>query len=200
MAQITEWRGIENLVYAEVTKDDADAYETGEVKKLAGIATISKTTNNSTETHFYDNTPAVNIVSVGADEVTLTISALDLEVLAAITGQKYDADLGAIIEGERVSKYYAIGYKAKKTTGEEIYVWRYKGTFSIPDATHETETDGTEANGDEIVFTGISTTHSFNKIGARARAMQIGSFNTKADLSTFFDEVTTPDMLTVTGA
>lgn len=195
MAEIFEYRGIEGLVYAEVTKDDETGYTTATPKPLAGIAELGRTTETSSEPHYYDNVPAVLISSTGSDEVTLTVSAIPLDVLAEITGQKYDKDLGIMIEGEREVKYFAIGYKTKKTNGDEVYVWRYKGQFTIPDSTHVTEDDGTDANGQEITFTGISTTHRFTKTGARARAMNVDVGLGKADVSTFFDNVTTPDTL-----
>lgn len=193
--EIFEWRGVEQLVYAEVLTDDSDSYTTGEVKELAGVAEIGRTTEANSEAHYYDNIPAVVISSVGADEVTCTVSAIPLETLADITGQSYDEATGALIEGEREQKYFALGYKTKKTNGKEVYVWRYKGTFGIPDSTHVTETDGTEANGQEIVYTGISTTHKFAKSGKRAKAINVDLEKDLADVSTFFDEVTTPDML-----
>jgi phi13 family phage major tail protein len=195
MAEIFEYRGVEGLVYAEVTKDDATEITFGEIKPLAGVAEIGKTTESASEAHYYDNVPAVVINSTGSDELTITTSAIPLEVLADITGQEYDADLGVLIEGEREAKYFAIGYITKKTNGKEIYVWRYKGTFGIPDSTHTTENDGTDANGQELTFTGISTTHKFAKTGKRAKAINVDLEKGLADVSTFFDEVTTIDTL-----
>lgn len=196
MADIFEYRGVEGLVYAEVTADDDKSYTTGEVKQLAGVAEIGRTTETSSEPHYYDNVPAVVVSSTGSDEVTCTVSAIPLDVLAEITGQQYDSNLGTLIEGERETKYFALGYKAKKTNGKEVYVWRYKGQFSIPDSTHATEDDGTDANGQEITYTGISTTHKFTKTGKRAKAMNVDLEADKANVSTFFDTVTTPDTLT----
>lgn len=196
MADIFEYRGVEGLVYAEVTADDDKSYTTGDVRQLAGVAEIGRTTETSSEPHYYDNVPAVVVSSTGSDEVTCTVSAIPLDVLAEITGQQYDNNLGVLIEGERVTKYFALGYKAKKTNGKEVYVWRYKGQFSIPDSTHATEDDGTDANGQEITYTGISTTHKFTKTGKRAKAMNVDLEADKANVSTFFDTVTTPDTLT----
>lgn len=200
MAEIFEWRGVEGLVYAKVTKDDDTEYTTGEVKPLAGVAEIGRTTETSSEAHYYDNVPAIVIASTGSDEVTCTVSAIPLETLADITGQAYDEATGTFIEGERESSYFALGYKTKKTNGKEVYVWRYKGTFSVPDSTHVTEDDGTDANGQEIVYTGISTTHKFTKTGKRAKAINVDLEKDLADVSTFFDAVTTPDKLTAKAA
>jgi phi13 family phage major tail protein len=197
--EIYEYRGVEGLVAAEVIKDDADALEFGEVFKIAGVAEIGRTTENSSETHYYDNVPAVVISSTGADTVTCSVSAIPLDVLAKITGQEYDEKLGTLIEGQRASKYFALGYKTKKTNGKEVYVWRFKGQFNIPDQTNSTENDGTDANGQEVVFTGISTTHKFTKTGKPAKAINVDLEKDLADVSTFFDTVTTIDDLKAKG-
>ncbi len=198
LGEITEYRGVEGLVAAEVLTDDNETdsgYTTGEVFSIAGVAEISRTTESSNESHYYDNMPAIVISSTGADTITCTVSAIDLEVLSKITGQNYDPATGSFIEGQRATKYFAIGYKTKKTNGDEVYVWRYKGTFNIPDSTHATENDGTDANGQEIVYTGISTTHKFTKTGKGAKAINVDLGKDLADVSTFFDTVTTPDSL-----
>lgn len=192
--EIFEYRGVEGLVYAEVTKDDDTGYTTGEVKTLAGVAEIGRTTETSNETHYYDNTPAVLISSTGADELTCTVSGIPLDTLAELTGQQFDTATGTLIEGERVPKYFAIGYKAKKTNGKEVYVWRYKGMFNIPDNSFKTEDDGTDASGQEITYTGISTTHRFN--GKRVKAINVDLEQDKADITGFFATVVTPDNLT----
>ena len=145
--------------------------------------------------------PAVVVSSTGADEVTLSLSAIPLDILAKITGQHYDTNTGALIEGDRETKYFAIGYKTKKTNGDYVYVWRLKGTFNIPESTHATETDGTDANGQEVTFTGINTTHKFTKVVDKngnkkgAKAVNVDVAKGLADVSDFFDTVTTPDTL-----
>lgn len=201
LGEVVEYRGIEGLVAAEVLKDnnntgEGEGYVTGEVFSIAGIAELSKTTESSNESKYYDNMPALVISSTGADEVTCSVSAIPQDVLAKITGQQYDETTGTLIEGERQTKYFAMGYKTKKTNGDEVYVWRYKGTFNIPEATHATENDGTDANGQEITYTGINTTHKFtktNKKGAKAINVDLGK--DLADVSNFFDKVITPDDL-----
>ena len=206
LQEIVEYRGVEGLVAAEVLVDDNDngeghGYVTGSVFAIAGVAEISKSTDSSNEAHYYDNMPAVVVSSTSSDEITITASAIPLDVLGEITGQKYDSATGALIEGARELKYFAIGYQAKKTNGDPVYVWRYKGTFNIPDQTNTTENDSTDASGQEIVFTGISTTHKFTKNadkngnarGAKALTVDVGKGI--ADVSNFFETVTTPDAL-----
>lgn len=195
MPQIYEYRGVEGLVYAEVLKDTKTEFTTGAVKDLAGVATIAKATANANEAHYYDNIPAVVITSTGADTVTITASAIPLDTLGEITGQDYDADLGVLIEGERTPKYFAIGYKTQDTNGNDYYVWRLKGMFAIPDQTNNTKNEGTDANGQELVYTGINTTHKFTKNNKGAKALVVNTALGLADVSDFFDEVKTPDTL-----
>lgn len=205
MDEIVEYRGVEDLVAAEVLTDDNAAegggYTTGDVFDIAGIAEITKSTSSSNESHYYNNMPAVVVSSTGADEVTLSVSAIPLDVLAKLTGQKYDETTGTLIEGDRETKYFAIGYKTKKTNGDYVYVWRLKGTFNIPESTHATEDDGTDANGQELTYTGITTTHKFTKVTDKngnkkgAKAINVDLGKNLADVSDFFDEVVTPDTL-----
>lgn len=197
LSEIVEWRGVEGLVAAEVLTDDqTNGYTTGAVFSIAGVAEISRTTDSSNEAHYYDNMPAVVINSTSADEVTISASAIPMEVYAKITGQVYSSTVDALIEGPRTPKYFALGYKTKKTNGDEVYVWRYKGMFSIPDQTNSTENDGTDANGQEITYTGISTTYKFtNNSNKGAKALNVNVASGIADVSTFFDTVTTPDTL-----
>lgn len=201
MNEILEYRGVEGLVAAEVTMDnnetgEGQGYVTGDVFPIAGVAEISRTTEASNEPHYYDNMPAIIVSNTASDEVTISASAIPLDVYAKITGQKYDETKGAMIEGPRENKYFALGYKTKKTNGDEVYVWRYKGTFNIPDQTNATENDGTDANGQELVYTGIQTTHKFTATGKGAKAMNVDVALDKADVTEFFKTVVTPDTLT----
>jgi len=193
---ITEYRGVRDLYYAPVTEDSENAYVTGTPKKLAGVATVSKTTTSSAEAHYYDNVPAVVISTSGADEVTLTVSAIPIDVLAEITGQTYDSTHGAIIEGTRQHQEFAIGYVTKKTDGTEMYVWRLKGVFNIPDQTSNTEDDGTDAEGQEVTYTGVQTTHKFTVTGKGAKALAVDDGLALAQTSNWFSAVVTPDTIT----
>ena len=201
MADIFEYRGVSDLVYAEVTCDDNSSdqghgYVTGAVKRLAGVAEISKASNASSETHWYDNLPAIVVQSQTSDEITINASGLDLATLADLKGQVYDAETGTYIEAEGTTKYFAIGYKTQNTNGEEMFVWRLKGTITVGDETHSTKNDGTDANGQELTFTGISTTHKFTKTGKPAMAVTVNStLDLIANANQFFDSVQTPDTI-----
>lgn len=191
-----EYRGVSNAVYAEITADTAADFTTGAVKDLTGVSEIGKTTDSANETHYYDNLPAIVIDSVGSDEITINTSGIPLDVLADITGQYYDQTTGMLVEQESTPKYFAFGYITDKTDGTKVLVWRLKGKFSMPGTTSATKDDGTDANGQELTYTGISTVHKFTKTGKPARAINIDtSVNQTMTEENFFATVNTPDTI-----
>ena len=197
MPKIYEYRGVEGLVAAPVVEDSTAAFTTGTPIELAGVSEIAKATDSTNESHYYDNKAAIVITSEGADEITVNTSAIPLDVLAQITGQYYDAGTGMFIEQESTPGYWALGYQTKDTNGNVYYVWRLKGRFNKPDQTNATEDDGTDANGQEITYTGVSTIHKFTKTGKSAKAITVDTSVNAIDESTFFGSVQTPDTVTV---
>ena len=200
---VDEFRGTDNLVYAEVTKDDNEStggYVTGDVKVLAPVAEISKSVDTSSDTKYYDNKPALTINSEGADTITLTVPALDLETLANITGKQIDSATGAFMDGVAVPKYFALGYRLKLTDGTYRYVRRYKGSFAIPEETSQTENAGTDTNNQSLTYTGIQTQHIFTKPNKSQKALVVDERDGKADLTDFFKTVTTCDTLKKLGS
>ena len=191
-----EYRGVSNAVYAEVLVDTAETFSTGTVKDFTGVSEIGKSTDSSNETHYYDNLPAIVIDSVGSDEISINASGIPLDVQADISGQYYDAATGMLVEQEGTPKYFAFGYITEKTDGSKVLVWRLKGKFSIPGVTAATKDDGTDANGQELTYTGISTVHKFTANGKPARAINIDtSVNQLMSESAFFASVQTPDTI-----
>lgn len=203
MQTIAEYRGCENLVFAKVTADTLEAYTTGEVKPLAGLAEVGVTTEQGSETKYYDNNPALVLKGVGAETRTFTIDHLTNSTLAELTGQMIDEDTGAILGGGDgvTNPYFAVGYMSETTDGVKTYKWALKGTFQIPDETNTTKNSGTDANNMSLVFTGIATTHKFENGGRKVYVAleDTKEDGTKLDLSTWFDEVVTPDTISKFG-
>ena len=198
-----EFRGCRRLVYAEVTTDNNETsggYVTGEVKTLAPVAEISKTVETSSEAHYYDNKAATIVNSEGADTVTFTIAVPPDEVLAEITGRVYDSTKKIFIDAPREQKYFAVGYiLGEKGDGDdERLVWRYKGTFNIPEETSATEDDGTSANNMSLEYTGIYTQHEFTNGGGTGvkKPAKAGYIRASSKVTTedkWFEQVSTPD-------
>ena len=194
-----EYRGVSNAVYAEVTQDDSNGFVTGPVKPFVGLSEVGKTTESSNEAHYYDNIPAIIVSSTGADTLSLNTAGIPFDVLADITGQYYDPATGAFIEQERAPKYFALGYITQKTDGSEVLVWRLKGSFTIPEQTSATMDDGTDANGQTLTYTGISTAYQFTSTGKQAKAVNVDtSVNATMTPATFFAAVQTPDSISGT--
>lgn len=198
-----EFRGCRRLVYAEVTTDNNESsggYVTGEVKTLAPVAEISKTVETSSEAHYYDNKAATIVNSEGADTVSFTIAVPPDEVLAEITGRVYDSTKKMFIDAPRKQKYFAVGYiLGEKGDGDdERLVWRYKGTFNIPEETSSTEDDGTSANNMSLEYTGIYTQHEFANGGGTGvkKPAKAGYIRASSNVTTedkWFEQVSTPD-------
>lgn len=195
MPQIYEYRGVEGLVAAPVVEDSTANFIVGSVIELAGVSEVGKATDSTNESHYYDNKAAIVITSEGADEITVNTSAIPLDVLANITGQFYDANAGMFVEQESTPGYWALGYQTKDTNGNVYFVWRLKGRFNKPDQTNATEDDGTDANGQEITYTGVSTIHKFTNTGKSAKAVTVNSSVNSLSASSFFSTVQTPDTI-----
>lgn len=199
--KIEEYRGIRNLVVAEMTESIEESTgvvkETyGTVQPLAGVQQVSAEVNEATETHYYDDMPAIVVDSEGDDTYTLVVSIPSKKTRALIEGLTYDESTGALIGSKKNKKYFAIGFIADKLNGSEEYTWVYKGKFTGGSKTHDTKTDGTEATNMEYTFTSISTATKYTK-GGNVKYMSVDN-NGKADLSKFFESVTTPDTLKAT--
>lgn len=193
--QYFEYRGVEHGVYAEVLSDDSTGITFGTVKEFVGLSEVGKSTDSSNEAHYYDNIPAIIVSSTGADEISLNTAGIPLDILADITGQYFDPETGMFVEQERTQKYFALGYITNKTDGTEVLVWRLKGTFTVPEQTSATKDDGTDANGQTLTYTGISTAYKFNKNGKQAKGVTIDTSNNPKNITSddFFAQVQTPD-------
>lgn len=192
-----EYRGIRQLVIAELTEtvgEDGTVTETyGEVQPLSGVQSVSGEVNESTETHYYDDMSAIVVDSEGDDTYTIVVSIPSKKTRALIEGTTYDEATGALISTKKVKRYFAMGFIAAKLNGDDEYNWIYKGKFSGGGRTHNTKNDGTDATNMEYTFTSIHTATAYAK-GGNCKYLSVDD-DGKADLSTFFDEVTTPDTL-----
>jgi phi13 family phage major tail protein len=187
-----EFRGCDNFVCARVIKDDKTGFETGPVTVVAPIASVAKTSEVSSETHYYDNTGLIQIRAVGVDTVTFVVPAMYLDKLAMVTGAYIDPQTGAYMSGEDTDEEFAVGYRLKLTDGSYRYVWRLKGTFSgVPDENSNTESNSVDTQNQQVVFSGTKTIYEFPNVGAR-RDIVMDERDGLCDFSTFFSIVQTP--------
>ena len=190
-----EFRGCDNLVFAEVLTDTKAAITFGDVEDLAPIGEISHEVETSTATTYYDNIPSNVINAEGATTVALTVPVLPLATLAKILGKGYDADTGALMDGEATQKYYAVGVREQLTDGSNRYVWYYKGMFAVPSEGSKTKDNSTDTQNQTLTYTSVATVHPFTKPGKPQKRLVVDERDGKAKLDTFFEEVTTIDTL-----
>lgn len=209
---VFEFRGVDNLYVARVTKDDKNGYETETPIYLSPVAEVAKATESSSEAHYYDNKAMIVVSSESADTITITMAPPVLDKLSRIIGKSFDETTGMMVDSERVNDYWALMYRTKGTDGKYRYVSRLKGTFNIPEDDNQTENDGTDTTNTEIEYTGIYTEYEFNKgkyvdgawEKASAKGIVVDTRYGLADVSTFFNATQTPDTIqaistTVTG-
>lgn len=202
--QIFEFRGVDNFYFAEVIKDDATGYICDTPIHIP-VQEVGKTTDSSSEAHYYDNKAMIVVNSESADTITLTLAPPALDKLAQLTGKSFDATTGMMVDSPRQNKYFAIMYRTKGTDGGYRYVSRLKGQFNIPEETVSTENDGTDTSNTQIEFTGIYTEHEFTKgiydgnqwKKAGVKGIVVDARYGLANVSTFFEAVQTPDTIQV---
>ena len=190
-----EFRGCDNLVFAEVLTDTKAGITFGDVEDLAPIGEISHEVETSTATTYYDNIPANVINAEGATTVTLTVPVLPLATVAKILGKGYDADTGALMDGESTQKYFAVGVREALTDGSHRFVWYYKGMFAPMAESSKTKDNSTDTNNQQLTYTSVATVYNFVKPGKPQKRLVVDERDGKANLATFFDEVTTIDTL-----
>lgn len=189
-----EIQGIDMVHIAEVTEDTADAYATEQFEQLAPAGELTKTTEQASSTTYYDNVPFNAITSEGADTLTLTCPVLPIAVYGKILGKTVDPTTGALFdEGIPSNKYFAVSYRLRFVDGTFRYVVKYKVKFSIPDEAAKTLDASTDVNNMSLTMTAINTTHKFEANGKSMKGIFVDERDGKADVSTWFDTVVTPD-------
>lgn len=201
--KVFEFRGVDNLYVAEVVQDDDTAYTCGSPIHLAPVAEVGRSVDSSSEAHYYDNKAMIVITAESADTITITMAPPELQKLANIIGKSFDTETGMLVDSPTQTRYFALMYRTKGTDGKYRYVSRLKGQFSIPDETNATEDDSTDTNNTQITYTGVYTTHEFDKgiwngVAWEKSGVKGIVVDTRYGLgvvSNFFDAVQTPDTI-----
>lgn len=196
---VIEFRGVRNLVAAEVLKDTLTEYEVGTPFNVAALAEIAKKVETSSATKYYDNKPALSLASEGATTLDITVDALGLDIVAKLTGKEYDEENKVLLDKSVIgTKYFAIGYAVGMTDGSERFVWLYKCSFAYPDESSKTADAGTDSTGQTLTCTAIETTHAFDyKMGEVAKKSSFKGLVAETGPKTegWFDAVQTPDIV-----
>lgn len=151
--------GLENLVYAKLTNEATNVYETPVAIAPAINAKIKPKVNSAI---LYGDNRAVETVSaLGEIEVELEVTDLPLEVVAALLGHSLDAATGVITYNvDDIAPYVALGFKAKKANGKYRYVWLLKGKFEEQEDEYATTEDKVKFTTPKIKGTFVSRSDS----------------------------------------
>lgn len=190
-----DWRGIRNLVAAELQTDTAQEIAWGAPFPLCAVSKLAKSTESSTASKHYSNRSALHRRSRGADEVSIDASGIADDKRARALGEVYDEALGMYVAGNPGRGLLALGYIIKDTNGVEYGVWRLKGVMSYPETEHNTDDDGTDSTGETLTYTGQQTLHKFAYKGKAAKAVRIPLDKFPGGEAAFFAQVQTPDTI-----
>ena len=137
--------GLDKLYYAPIT-EDANGNETyGTPVQLAKAISAELSIELNEATLFADDGQAEAVKEFKSGTISLGIDDLGNDKAAALVGATVDANGVLVSTGEDVSRYVAIGFRAKKSNGKYKYFWLYRVLFGIPATSLATK-------GDSITF------------------------------------------------
>lgn len=192
-------RGLKNIFAAEVTNDDntETGYVTGTPFHLIPAGEMTRTPSSDSSNTWFDDVVFATVGTEGATEITISGASLRADAVAKLLGKDIDDTTGAVVDsGEYNEKYWAIGGEAEGLDGSSEFFWFLKGTFTAPEESDKTKDDSTDANGMELTFNAIQTTHIFNLKNKVAKRVVIDTTvsEVKEDQS-WTAQVVTPDNL-----
>ena len=137
--------GLDKLFYAPITEDSNgnETYGTPVQHAKAISADLSVELNEATL--FADDGQAEAVKEFKSGTLSLGIDELGADVAAELVGARVDSNGVLVSSGEDVSRYVAIGFRAKKSNGKYRYYWLYRVLFGIPATNLATK-------GDSITF------------------------------------------------
>ena len=190
-------RGLKNVFVAEVTNDDntTTGYTTGTPYHLIPAGEMTRTPSSESTNTWFDDVVFASVGTEGATEITISGASLRAAAVANLLGKEVDATTGAVLDsGEYVEKYWALLGEAEGVDGSSEYFCFLKGTFTAPEESDKTKDDSTDANGMELTFNAIQTTHVFTATNKVCKRVVIDSTTTaiKTDQS-WTAQVVTPD-------
>jgi len=191
--------GLDNLYIAEVTADSAAAYTAGTPAWLAPAAEANQEPSTAFQIQYADDQPYDVATSEGETKIGLTITGLDLETLAMITGKVFDGTTGRMYDNGGIAPFMALGFRSKKSNGAYRYYWFLKGKFDMPKEAVATLADKPDPKTLDLSFTAIRTVHQWSLGGGVTDSVKrvIGDDDTAAfDDTGWFTQVQVPGVAT----
>lgn len=137
--------GLDKLYYAPITEDSNGNETYGTPVQLAKAISAELSIELNEATLFADDGQAEAVKEFKSGTLSLGVDDLGNENAVALVGARIDANGVLVSSGEDVSRYVAIGFRAKKSNGKFKYFWLYRVLFGIPATSLATK-------GDSITF------------------------------------------------
>lgn len=138
--------GLDKLYYATIT-EDADGNETyGTPVQLAKAISAELSIELNEATLFADDGQAESVKEFKSGTISLGVDDIGSAVAAALVGATVDKNGVLVSTGDDVSKYVAIGFRAKMANGKYKYYWLYRVLFGVPATNLATKGDSISFN------------------------------------------------------
>lgn len=137
--------GLDKLYYAPITEDGNGNETYGTPVQLAKAISADLSIELNEATLFADDGQAEAVKEFKSGTLSLGIDDIGSEKAAALVGATIDSNGVLISSGEDVSRYVAVGFRAKKSNGKYKYYWLYRVLFGVPATNLATK-------GDSITF------------------------------------------------
>lgn len=197
---------LDQLHYAKVLIDSADAYQAGANKYLAPAAEMKKEAKVDAAPRYYDGKAMFNSITEAATDITLTVSGVPSKLAAELTGKPYDTTRGIMIDTGDASNTpdCALSARAELGDGGYRYYQFLKGKFSVGAETAHTKEDKITANTVDLTYTGVVTVHEFTMPDGSKKGLKGIQADTTdaafAGAEAWFSQVQTSDTLGAPGA
>ena len=125
--------GLRDLYRAPITIGTDGAEEYGTPVRMAKAISAELSVEVAEAILYADDGADEVVKEFVSGEITLNVNDLLPADLAALLGQKQDADKVVYGADTDEAPYFAIGFRAKKAGGTYKYIWLYKVKFAVPD-------------------------------------------------------------------
>lgn len=170
MPQVTEYKsvvGVDNVVYAIVSLDDATGYTVGTPQSLVPAMELKGTPSTSSETQYADNGAFDQLSAEGDTEMELTAPNIPESVLAELLGATFDTATGRVFDNADPSQapYFALGYRFKKTNGHYRYRWYLKCRAEKPSEEAVSQSNAINLKTQVLKIKALKTIYKFDLLG-----------------------------------
>lgn len=154
--------GLDSIYVAVVSADSSASFTAGTPQYLAPAAELSLEPTVNEETQYADDQAFDVATAEGETAITLSITNIDPETLALITGREFDATSGRLYDNTATAPYCALSFRSLKSNGSYRYFQFLKGRFSMPPEEFATKGETPEPKTVELTYTAIYTIHKFD--------------------------------------